>query len=124
MDKKGGTYEERLESIGLTTLVERRERGDAIETFKTINGFNRVDKTGWFCFLDATNSRATRSTVSIESDGQQERKDVLFMESVRLDSRKNFFTVRTVGKWNEISDEVKSRKSINSFRTGTTSGEG
>ena len=110
MDKKGGTYEERLESIGLTTLVERRERGDAIETFKTINGFNRVDKTGWFCFLDATNSRATRSTVSIESDGQQERKDVLFMESVRLDSRKNFFTVRTVGKWNEIPDEVKSHE--------------
>ena len=36
MDKKGGTYEERLESIGLTTLVERRERGDAIETFKTM----------------------------------------------------------------------------------------
>ena len=105
MDKKGGTYEERLESIGLTTLVERRERGDAIETFKTINGFNRVDKTGWFCFLDATNS-----TVSIESDGQQERKDVLFMESVRLDSRKNFFTVRAVGKWNEIPDEVKSHE--------------
>ena len=29
---------------GLTTLVERRERGDAIETFKTLNGFNKVQK--------------------------------------------------------------------------------
>ena len=34
-DKRGNTYEERLKNIGLTTLTERRERGDAIETFKT-----------------------------------------------------------------------------------------
>ena len=29
---------------GLTTLMVRRERGDAIETFKTLNSFNKVQK--------------------------------------------------------------------------------
>ena len=40
-DKKGDTYEECLKSIGLTSLVEKRERGDIIETFKTMRGFVR-----------------------------------------------------------------------------------
>ena len=43
-DKRGETYEERLRNVGLTTLEERRERGDMIEAFRTINGFNKVDK--------------------------------------------------------------------------------
>ena len=117
-DKRGNSYEERLRSIGLTTLTERRERGDAIETFKTLKGFNNVNRSEWFLFRDATSMRPTRSTVAIDNDGQRQRADVLFMESVRLDSRKNFFTVRAVNKWNEIPDEIKARKSINSFKNG------
>ena len=96
--------------------MERRERGDAIETFKTINGFNRVDKSAWFEFRSATNTRATRSTVSVDDDGERERSDVLFMGNVRLESRKNFFTVRTIAKWNEIPDVVKDQQTINGFK--------
>jgi len=33
------TYEERLDLIGLTTLEERRLRGDMIEVFKILKGF-------------------------------------------------------------------------------------
>ena len=47
-DAKGTTYEEKLKDVGLTTLTERRERGDAIEAFKTLNGFNCVDRNQWF----------------------------------------------------------------------------
>ena len=114
-DKKGSTYEERLGSVGLTTLEERRERGDMIEAFKTINGFNKVDKADWFDFRDAT-MRATRSTVSVTGEVQQNRSDVLYMKNVRLDSRKNFFTVRVIKKWNEIPDAVKDQKTINAFK--------
>ena len=39
-DKKGDSYEEHVERIGLTSLVERRERGDMIETFRTMKGIN------------------------------------------------------------------------------------
>ena len=34
------SYEQRLKSLGMTTLFERRMRGDLIEAFKIINGFN------------------------------------------------------------------------------------
>ena len=43
-NKRGNTYEERLENVGLTTLTERRARGDMIEVFRTMRGFNEVDK--------------------------------------------------------------------------------
>ena len=115
-DKKGGNYKERLESIGLTTLTERRERGDIIESFKTINGFNKVDRSEWFNFRNVGNTRATRSIGPVSEDGERDRSDVLYMGTVRLDTRKQFFTVRAISMWNNIPYEVKSKKSVNSFK--------
>ena len=46
-----GTYEEKLKEIGLTTLKERRERGDMIQTFKIVNGIDDVDYKQWFTLL-------------------------------------------------------------------------
>ena len=43
-----GTYPERLDQLGLTTLEERRARGDAIEVFKYLRGFLDVDKETLF----------------------------------------------------------------------------
>ena len=40
---KNVNYEEKLESLGLTRLVERRIRGDMIETYKIITGKEKVD---------------------------------------------------------------------------------
>ena len=115
-DKKGKTYEEQLKSVGLTTLEERRERGDMIETFRTMNGLNRVDKKSWFKFRNPENARATRSTVSVTNNEQTERTDVLFMEHVRVDSRKQFFSVRVISKWNDIPDVIKKQKTVNAFK--------
>ena len=42
------SYEKRFEKLGLTTLEERRTRGDLIETFKIINGHENVDKRKFF----------------------------------------------------------------------------
>ena len=117
-DKVGDTYEERLESVGLTTLTERRERGDMIESFKVVNGFNNVNKNEWFEFRSAENTRATRSTVEVREGEQQDRKDVMFMGNVRLETRKHFFTVRVISKWNQIPDRVKSSKSVDAFKNG------
>ena len=60
---------------------------------------NRVDKDNWFKFRNPENACATRSTVSVSDNEQTERKDVMFMEHVRLDIRKNFFSVRVIKKW-------------------------
>ena len=36
------TYEHRLTQLGLTTLEQRRVRGDMIESFKILRGFNKI----------------------------------------------------------------------------------
>ena len=69
---------------------------------------NIIDKHTWFQIADE-NSRATRSTSSVSDIGDEERKtNILKMENVRLETRKNFFTVRVVKEWNETSRESKS----------------
>ena len=40
---KNMSYKNRLVATGLTTLEDRRNRGDAIEVFKMVNGINKVD---------------------------------------------------------------------------------
>ena len=41
--QKIDSYNERLSAVELTTLEERRFRGDLIETFKLIKGLEQVD---------------------------------------------------------------------------------
>ena len=42
------TYEERLKECGLTTLETRRLRGDQIEVFKIVNGYENIDYNIFF----------------------------------------------------------------------------
>ena len=45
------TYEERLNECGLTTLETRRLRGDQIEVFKILNGYENIDSNIFFSKL-------------------------------------------------------------------------
>ena len=38
------SYEERLKECGLTTLETRRLTGDQIEVFRTLNGYENIDR--------------------------------------------------------------------------------
>ena len=38
------SYEKRLKECGLTTLETRRLRGDQIEVFKILNGYENIDR--------------------------------------------------------------------------------
>ena len=42
------TYEERLKECGLTTQETRRLRGDQIEVFKILNGYENIDSNIFF----------------------------------------------------------------------------
>ena len=114
-DVRGHTYEERLKDVGLTTLTERRERGDAIETFKTIKGFNRVIKENWFEF-ETEDQRPTRRNTEITEEGERRKRNVLREERARLEVRKNCFNVRAAKTWNQIPDHVREQTSVNGFK--------
>ena len=45
---KNLSYENRLKYTGLTTLSERRMRGDVIEVLKILKGFSKVNYKTWF----------------------------------------------------------------------------
>ena len=113
---RGDTYEERLVDLGITTLEERRRRGDLIEAFKTVKGINKVDKHAWFPLQREEAGRMTRKNAMVVEGDAQRRSDV--MEKVRFqkDVRKNFYTVRVADGWNRLPAEVRDQKSVNAFK--------
>ena len=98
------------------TLEERQERGDMIEVFKTMRGFNRVEKREWFEIREEEEMRATRSNTTVTDGVERRRPDVLFKTRANKEIRRNFFTIRVVQPWNDIPDEIKNQKSINAFK--------
>ena len=116
-DCPGRSYEERLEKAGLTTLKERRIRGDLIETFKVTKGIDRVDKNKWFDIRGGDEARPTRANTMISDGTVERRSDVLYKNAASSETRNNFFTMRVVRSWNELPEEVKSKKSVDSFKS-------
>ena len=112
---RGDSYEEKLADLGITTLEERRRRGDLIEAFKTVKGINKVDKHTWFPLQMVEAGRMTRKNAIIV-DGDAQRSDV--MEKVRFqkDVCKNFYSVRVADGWNGLPAEVRDQKSVNAFK--------
>ena len=116
-DKRGNSYEEQLKNAGLTTLRDRRIRGDLIETYKVINGMTNIKKEDWFVFRNEEEMRCTRANSRIAEDGEAERKEnVMFMRNVNLEVRKNFFNVRVIKEWNRLPTRVVNSKSVNQFK--------
>ena len=116
---RGDTYEDRLKDAGLTTLKERRERGDVIEAFKTLNGMNNVDKRDWFEIQEIGSTRpSTRSNTVVATDGVEEKKAaVVLHERAKTELRNQSYRFRTARAWTEIPDSVKNVKTTNAFKT-------
>ena len=113
---KGSTYEAKLNDAGLTTLRELRERGDLIEAFKTLNGFNHVNRSDWFEIAVPDQTRhGTRSTSTIASDGVEDRTTIQ-RERARTESRNQLYRFRTARAWNLLPDAVRNAKSTNAFK--------
>ena len=86
-----------------------------IETFKTMRGINRVNRDEWFDIL-VDDTRPTRSnTVMVEGEPER-RREVIVGERANLEVRRNFFTVRVEKTWNQLPEEVKAQRTVNSFK--------
>lgn len=90
------TYKSRLEKLGLTTLLERRMRGDLIETFKIVNGISNYGKNLFKL------SRSGHNLISRPGDQHPAKYD--------------FFSRRVLNYWNKLPSYIKFSKTIDSFK--------
>ena len=96
-------YEERLLVLNLTTLEDRRKRGDMIETYKIINGHENIRSEQLF--------QRAGTGYSLRRHSQ-----TLFKKRFRLDIRKNFFSNRVVNDWNKLDENTVIASSVNVFK--------
>ena len=96
------SYEERLKECGLTTIETRRLRGDQIEVFKILNGYENIDRNMFF---------------SLKKDSRTRGHEVkLVKDQCRLDIRKHSFSQRTINEWNKLSTDCVTASSVNMFK--------
>ena len=102
-------YLERLKILNLTTLEERRVRGDLIQQFKILKGF---DKVLWKHppqpMPTADESRPLMHTRGHHLRYQKEKSNSTI--------RSNFFNNRIANTWNNLPEDVINAKSLNAFK--------
>ena len=103
---KGKTYTERLKEVGLTTLEERRIRGDMIQVWKTLHKKDDVNPEMWFTPVNPAGA-VTRVT--------SDKLNLVKPTNLNLDIRRKFWSVRSVEKWNSLPKELKSSSSVITF---------
>jgi len=93
------TYHDRLQRLQLTTLESRRVRGDLIEVFKIINGFEDVNYKDYFV---------------VSNTGLRLHEFKLFKGNTTI--RKNSFSQRVIDHWNNLSYDVVACTSVLQFK--------
>ena len=99
---RGQSYESRLKVLGLTSLEERQTRGDLIQVFKLMKGFDNINYREFFQLADHSRTRGHRFKITKVMS--------------RLEIRRNFFSQRVVNKWNELPLCVVEAESVNAFK--------
>ena len=97
------SYEDRLKILNLTTLETRRIRGDIIQAFKIIKGFDDVETDNFFMFRKTKCTRGHSLT--------------LFKSQCHLDIRKYGFGHRVVNLWNALPEDIIICDSLHSFKS-------
>ena len=95
-------YCDRLRKLGLTTLATRRKRGDLIQMFTIIHGYDNVQSD--YFFQPRRHDYLRGSSLSLQKP------------RARLDVRKYSFSHRAISEWNRLPEEVVNANSINSFK--------
>ena len=83
----------------MTILETRRLRGDLIEVFKILNGYEDIDSKISFKLKEDSMTRGP--------------KVALVKPYCRLDTRKFSFSQRTINDWNHLSHDCVSASSVN-----------
>jgi len=97
------SYATRLQMICITSLEERRLRGDMIEVYKLLTEKEQIDHRQFFNSVDTPY-------------GLRGHEKKLAKDRPRLDSRKFFFSQRVINGWNSLPAKVVNSESVNSFK--------
>ena len=118
-----GTYEEKLDQLGLTTLKDRRTRGDLIETYKIVQQIDDIPIGTFFQMAGANHGHATRVAVTVTGDDLTTPEDLTVTDNHNFavprahnDFRKYTFSHRVVTPWNNLPSEIKNASSVNNFK--------
>ena len=99
---QGKSYEQRLRALNLTTLETRRLRGDLIEVFKIMNGFDKVGSLETLLCFSTSNLRGNTKK--------------LYKPRFSTNIGKFTFANRIVDEWNMLSEEVVSCSTVLLFK--------
>ena len=99
---RGKSYPERLKELGLITLERRRLRGQLIETYKYLYGFNNVDPIGIFD----------------RDENERLRNNGLKLKVKRFNTTvaQHFFPIEIPRVWNRLPNNVVESESVNQFK--------
>ncbi|PIK49959.1 putative RNA-directed DNA polymerase from mobile element jockey-like [Apostichopus japonicus] len=95
-------YYRRLQLLNLTTLELRRLRGDLIQVFKIVYGFDNLSFTDFFMFAKLVCTRG--HCLKLQKSHS------------RINIRHNFFSNRVVNEWNSLPEKVVLASSVNGFK--------
>ena len=91
--------------MDLTTLEERRKRGDLIQVFKIIHGIDNLKCDDFFKLHNNDRGPVTR--------GHEWKIKTPHTGTSR---RKMFFDIRVIKMWNDLPANVVEKQSISSFK--------
>ena len=96
------TYEGKLKELGLTTLQERRKRGDLIQVWKLVHGGSNLIR-----LAPDQHARLSRHTAKPLN---------LCRVEANKEVRKNFFTVRCGDMWNSLPHAIQAEEDLVEFK--------
>ena len=99
---RGKTYEEKCLELGLDSLETRRKRGDLLQIYKIMKGFERVE-----IYI---NTRGTGG------EGRRHNKQIIKEKNVNTPMRDGFLPNRNSTTWNMLPSEIAEADTVNQFK--------
>ena len=106
---RGRSYEDRMSEVGMTSLLDRRVRGDMIATYRIMTGKDKVDPRAFFDMAEEGAGPRTRLAAGVHSIKETRS---------RLDIRRYSFSQRVAGTWNSMPNSLRGVGTVLGFKIG------